>query len=111
MQRNGNWTCADCKDTHKNNNYQRSDVNVYERTDKQVLLDSKNKAVYTSRSRVRMGRGSNPQTARKRRKKLSITDGRTNQIRGSGDGEGNQRGKKEKKGKFGENRTFYSTKS
>ena len=32
-------------------------------------------------------------------------------IKGSGDGEGNLRGKKEKKRKFGENITFYSTKS
>ena len=32
-------------------------------------------------------------------------------IKGSGDGEGNLRGEKEKKRKFGENITFYSTKS
>ena len=32
-------------------------------------------------------------------------------IKGSGDGEGNQRGKKEKKRKFGENITFDRTKS
>ena len=32
-------------------------------------------------------------------------------IKGSGDGEGNQKGKKEKKRNFGENITFYSTKS
>ena len=32
-------------------------------------------------------------------------------IKGSGDEEGNLRGKKEKKRKFGENITFYSTKS
>ena len=33
------------------------------------------------------------------------------EIKGSGDGEENQRGKKEKKRKFGENITFDSTKS
>ena len=33
------------------------------------------------------------------------------EIKGSGDGEGNQKGKKEKKRNFGENITFYSTKS
>ena len=33
------------------------------------------------------------------------------EIKGSGDEEGNQRGKKEKKGKFGENITFDSTNS
>ena len=32
-------------------------------------------------------------------------------IKGSGDGKGNQKGKKEKKRNFGENITFYSTKS
>ena len=32
-------------------------------------------------------------------------------IKGSGDGERNLRGKKEKKRKFGENITFYSTRS
>ena len=33
------------------------------------------------------------------------------EIKGSGDGEGNQRGKKEQKRKFGEKITFDSTKS
>ena len=37
--------------------------------------------------------------------------GGVGKIKGSGDGEGNQRGKKEKKRKFGENITFDSTKS
>ena len=34
------WTCADCKDTH-NNNYQRSDANIYERMDKRVKVQKR----------------------------------------------------------------------
>ena len=51
------------------------------------------------------------------RQKWESTDGIASQqmelrkIKGSGDGERNQRGKKEKKRKFGENTTFDSTKS
>ena len=40
-----------------------------------------------------------------------LPSGGGGEIKGSGDGEGNQRGKKEKKRKFGENITFDSTKS
>ena len=51
------------------------------------------------------------------RQKWESTDGIASQqmelrkIKGSGDGERNQRGKKEKKRKFGENITFNFTKS
>ena len=42
---------------------------------------------------------------------IEFSPHRGKKIKGSGDGEENQRGKKEKKRKFGENITFDSTKS